>query len=285
MKRTITLLSLVIAIGALPSCNAFDFVDPDLDSLDRCKSMNDSGDYAGAIEACMEADPTGTNVDAQLELADARLAVLGINIKSLSKIFLQQGSSTNTIIDLAEVVIAEGRIGRDNAVQSKKYAEEAVAAFDNYGALLGNTLEERQVAVFYSLLGRVCRVAILMAYADIDSSHPDGRVTRADICNPDQPTCATTSVTICTGTACNGMNRTDAGTAADTLIGLVDLINTPPSEGGLPSNLNIGAISDMTGILVDDPVSHTLTPIQDFMLSTYKPDAGRRILLEIARAN
>jgi len=285
MKNLISVLFVLFFAGAMSSCNAFDFIDPNFNSLDRCQSMNDSGDYAGAIEACNEADPEGVNVDAQIELADASLGVLGINIQSLSNIFLNATGGTITIVDLAESVLAKAKINKDNATQSKEYAENAVVAMDRYGALLGNTLEEKQVAVFYSLLARVCQVAVLMAYADIDSATPDGRVTRADICNPDQADCNISSTTICTGTKCDGMDRTDAGTAADSMTGLVTLLHTPAEEGGLPSNLDVEAISEMVGVLVDDPDTHTPTPIQDFIASQYKPDAGRRVLLEMARAN
>lgn len=285
MKNPISILFVLIFAGSISSCNAFDWLDPNINSLDRCQSLNDAGDYEGAIAACKDADPDGVNVDAQIELADASLAVLGINIQSLSEIFLNKDGGTITMVDLAESILAKGKINRENYSQSKEYAENAVIAMDRYGALLGHTLEEKQVSVFYSLLARVCQISVLMAYADIDSPTPDGLVTRADICTPSEAECAVDSPTICTGTKCNGMNRTDAGTAADGMVGLVTLLNTPASEGGLPSNLDTGAISEMVGILVKDPSTGTLTPIQDFIVSTYKPDAGRRILLEMARAN
>ncbi len=285
MKNPISILFVLFFVGSISSCNAFDWLDPNINALDRCQSLNDAGDYEGAIEACKDADPDGINVDAQIELADASLAVLGINIKSLSNIFLNEDGGTITLVDLAESILTSAKINRDNSTQSKEYAQDAVDAMDRYGALLGNTLEERQVAVFYSLLARVCQISVLMAYADIDSSTPDGLVTRADICTPSEAECAIDSVTICTGTKCNGMSRTDAGTAADGMTGLVTLLSTPASEGGLPSSLDTGVISEMVGILVKDPGTGTLTPIQNFIVSAYKPDAGRRILLEIARAN
>jgi len=285
MKKLISLLFVLLFSVAMSSCNAFDWMDPNINTLDRCQSLNDTGDYAAAIAACKDADPDGTNVDAQIEIADASLAVLGINIQSLSNIFLNKSGGTITIVSLAESIIAKAKINKDNAVQSKLYAQQAVDAMDKYGALLGNTLQDKQVAVFYSLLARVCQVAVLMAYADIESATPDGRVTRADICNTDQATCDINSVIICTGTVCDGMDRTDAGTAADSMTGLVNLLNTPASEGGLPSSLDTSAIGDMVTILVTDPNTGLPTPIEDFMHSTYKADAGRRILLELARAN
>lgn len=285
MKNPISILFILFFAGSISSCNVFDWADPNINSLDRCQSLNDAGDYAGAIEACQDADPDGVNVDAQIEIADASLGILGINIKSLSNIFLNEEGGTITMVSLAESVLAAAKINKENASQSKEYAENAVIAMDRYGALLGNTLEERQVAVFYSLLARVCQISVLMAYADIDSPAPDGSITRADICTPSEAECAVDSATICTGTKCNGMDRGDAGVAADGMTGLVTLLSTPASEGGLPSNLDTGVISQMVGVLVRDPGTGTLTPIQDFIISAYKPDAGRRILLEMARAN
>lgn len=283
MKKTINLLFVLLFAVAMSSCNAFDFVDPDLNSLDRCKSYNDAGDYDSAIAACTDADPDGTNEEAQLELADASFGALGINIQSLSTIFLNQTGGTITLVDLAESILARASVNRDNAVQSKEYAQNAVDAMDRYGALHNDTLEEKRVGVFYSLLARVCQVSLLMAYADIDSPVPDGRVTKADICNPTQVDCAASSVVTCTGTRCEGMDSTDTGTAADSMMELVSLLDTPASEGGLPSNLDVDAVTDMVNITIPYPGTNIPTPITDFATDAFKPDAGRRILLEIAR--
>jgi len=286
MKKLITILFVLFFAGSMYSCNAFDWMDPNINALDRCQSLNDSGDFAGAIEACNDADPEGTNVDAQIELADASLGALGINIQTLSQIFLNKSGGTITIVDLAESLIKKSMINKENAEQSKKYAQKSVDAMDRYGALIGNTLQDKQVAVFYSLLARVCQVAVLMAYADIESATPDGKVTRDDICNPDQPNCAAGAANICNGVACEGMHSSDAGVAFVSMLNLVILLDTPASEGGLPSGIDIGAIDAMLDIsFVDGGVSYNIRTAPGLIPSAIRDDAGRKVLLEMARTN
>jgi len=287
MKKLVSLFIFLFSLSIISSCNVFDWADPNIDALDRCKSLNDSGDYEGAIAACNDADPDGTNPDAQIEIADASLAAVGIDLKTLSDIFLQKNGGTDTIVSLANGIIAKGRINKDNATVSKKYVQDAVDAFDKYGALLGSSTEDRQVAVFYAMLSRICQVATLMAYADIGSAVPNGDVTLADICNPDEPTCAASSPIMCvpalcvTSACCDGMASADAGVAADAMLELVDLIDS----GVLPSKLDTKAVSDMVNTEVPDPDTATPVTIKDLVATkpAYKPDAGRRILFEIVK--
>ena len=286
MKKLISLLILLLALSTTYSCNVFDWMDPNGNSFDRCKSLNDAGDYEGAIAACKDADPDGTNADAQLELADASLGAVGIDLKSLSDIFLKKGKGTITITALADAIIAKARLTADN----KSNAGDAVTAFFHYGALLvqqSNTLENKQVAVFYNMLAELCQVAVLMAYSDIGGRNPNGQVTREDICDQSLPDCAVGSVTLCTGATedcqgAGGLSQADAKVAADAMINLVTLLNTPASEGGLPSSLDTKAIDDLVGTTVPDPDNHGTLITIELIDAKYKPDAGRRILLEIA---
>jgi len=283
MKKIIGLVILLLALSTTYSCNVFSGIDSG-NSFDKCKSLNDSGDYAGAIAACQAADPDSTNVDVQLELADASLGALGIDLKTLSDVFLNKSTGTITIVTLANDIITKGMLNSDN----KSDAQDAVTAFKRYGALLvqqSPTLQNKQVAVFYTLLADLCQVAVIMAYADIAAVHPAGQVTSADICNPNNPDC-NSSTTLCFDSTENcqgtgGLDPTDAGIAATAMLELVSLLSTPASEGGLPSNLNIKAISDLVGVTVPDPANPGNLITIDLIGAQYKPDAGRRILLEI----
>ena len=66
------------------------------------------------------------------------------------------------------------------------------------------------------------------------------------------------------------------------MINLVTLLNTPASEGGLPSSLDTKAIDDLVGTTVPDPDNPGTLITIELIGAKYKPDAGRRILLEIA---
>ncbi len=286
MKKFISLLILLLVLSTTYSCNVFDWMDPNGDSFDRCKSLNDAGDFEAAVEACQDADPDGTNEEAQLEIADASLGALGIDLKALSDIFLKTGTGTITIVDLANSLVAKAMINADN----KENAQDAVTAFDRYGALLvqrDGTLENKQVSVFYSMLARICQIAVLMAYSDIAADIPSGEVTREDICNPDLATCAVDSAAMCLASAqdcqgAGGLDGTDAALAATTMLDLIALINTPAEDGGLPSSIDLTAVEDLVGIAVPDPdAPGTMTTIE-LVGAAYKADAGRRILLEIA---
>ena len=284
MKKLISLLILLLALSTTYSCNVFSGIDSG-NSLDKCKSLNDQGNFEDAIAACKDADPDGTNSDAQIELADASLGAVGINIKALSDVFLKKGSGTITIVNLANDLITKAMLTADN----KSNAQDAVTAFDHYGALLvqqSPTLQNKQVSVFYSILARICQVAVIMAYADISSASPVGQVTVGDICNPSLADCAVGSVKLCTDSSedckgTGGLSPADASLAATTMLNLITLLQTPASEGGLPSSIDTKAISDMIGVTVPDPSNPGNMITIDLIGSQYKPDAGRRILLEI----
>jgi hypothetical protein len=286
MKKIISLLILLLALSTTYSCNAFDWMDPNGNTFDRCKSLNDAGDFEGAIAACTDADPDGTNVEAQLELADAGLGAVGIDLDSLSEVFLKTGTGTITIVDLANSIITKGRLNDGN----KSNAQNAVTAFDRYGSLLvqrENTLESKQVSVFYQMLARICQIAVLMAYSDVGATIPNGQVTREDVCNQNLPNCAVGSTTICqhAGEDCQGaggLDDADAKIAADAMVGLVALLQTPAEEGGLPGNLDLKAIEDLVAITIPDPDNPGTNIAIQLVGAAYKADAGRRILLEIA---
>jgi len=272
MNRLVTFLSIVFLSITISTCNVFSPVDVSVNHLDKCKGLSDAGDYEGAVAECTAADPDGIDPETQLELGDANLSALGIGIKELSDIFLQASQGTVTIVQLAESIIAAGKITGENYVESKAHAAAAITAFDNYGALLGNSAESRQVAAFYSTLVRTCFVAIMMAYADITTGDNNGQVTKEEICT------ACTTGTLCVGgkVNCGGMNDTDAADSAQTLIELnYDLTNT--HLGSLQS-----AIEAFGGTQVWDPDAGAYKLIES-MPTSYKADSGRDILWQMAR--
>ena len=283
MKKIINILFVLLFAGAMSSCNLFDPIDPDLNKLDRCQSLNDSGDFDAAIAACKEVDSYETNTDALIELADANLGALGVNLQSLSAIFLNQNTSTLTFVQLAEALLAKAVINADHPVESKLHAQDAVTYMKDYGALIGNTTEARQIAAFYEVLARVCQISVLLAYADIDSDVPNGTITRNDICPTGVSGCDpdNTSQWICDGLQCEGMKSADAGTAADSMIEITKLLTDLTG-----SSLNLDAVNEVLNPSFTLP-DGTPVPdgIRDALVAAYKPAAGRRLLVTIARAN
>lgn len=277
-KNSLAIFTTLLLIFLLSSCNFFDFMDPNINHFDRCKSYNDKGDFQKAIEACEKADPDGENVDVQLELADALLGSIGIGIEDLSDVFMNEVTSTNLIVSLANSIINRGLVNQENGVQSRLNAEKATNTFDIYGALLGNDLESRQVATFYSLLSRLCQVALLMAYSDIDADNPNGEITADDICRAGVAGCEQGAATICTGTTCEGMSTEDAAVVAETMLELKGVLSIAPEDGGIPIELNTGSVEDMIDIEVligGVPVPISLVP------TNMKADAGRNMLLQM----
>ncbi len=286
MKRVLFVsLALSAAIG-ITGCNVFDWVEPSTDHFDRCKALNDKGDYDGAIAECEKADPDGADLDVQLELADAHLAALGIRIDKLSEVFLNGTTGgTSTIVELAESIIAAGVITVEKHNDSITHATQAFEKFQIYGTLLvaNDPKDGPTIAAFYNTLAGVSVVAVTMAYADImqNGNHND-KVDKSDICNPANVNCAPTSLHFCvndpthTGyvATCEGMDPADAAVAADAL----EKLGVNLSALDLP-NLE-DAVNEMANLTVLDPISLLPVQIKD---SSYKDDAGRDILRSIAR--
>ncbi|MCX6113266.1 MAG: hypothetical protein NTY22_08330, partial [Proteobacteria bacterium] len=218
------------------------------------------------------------------ELADVYLSSIGVDIKTLSDIFLNSSNGTVTIDSLAEGIITAGSITMENAVDSKKHAKEAVKAFDDYGALLigQGVTNANQIATFYGVLSRMCQIAVLMAYADIGpNGDGDGRITKTDICST---IACGISGTICIDSlvSCGGMDNADALEAANALYSIKNELATL----GL-GNLQKAVDSMASKIIPLPPTFLTSGSILSFFtdpaLETYRADAGRELLREIAR--
>ncbi len=297
MKNTFSVLLFLFIILSVSSCNVFDWMEPTTDHFDRCKGLNDKGDFEAAIKECEKAD--GTDPEVQLELADARLATLGVGIEYLSDIFLNSADGTTTIVSLAESLINIGSINWENHDEKMEYANDAIEAVDNYGEILKKNhayceevyyvtnpaVECPQIAAFYSTLARVSLVSATLAYADIrpDTGNQNGKVEKRDVCNPDNANC--TNGKLCVNDPaspfytgdCEGMLSADAADAGDALVTLTsDLgaLNLPGLED---------AVDEMVGIEVWDPISGTYQKITASGMDTYRADAGRDILRSIAR--
>jgi hypothetical protein len=230
------------------------------------------------MEECQSAiDANSNNTEAHLEFADASLASLGIDIATLSDIFLNKTDGTDTIVALAEGILAQTRITQEKKTQSLTTAENAITAFDNYGALFiaENPTDGPQVAAFYSMLARLCNLTILMAYADLGpNGDQNGSITKAEICGD-----ATCGSPICESstTDCKGMDNADALKAGNLIKEVKDSL---PSIG-LPDVQK--SVEEMSNILIPDPdAAMTLKPI-DEIAPGFWGDAGRQILYDIAR--
>jgi len=288
MKKIINLLLVMLFAVGMSSCNVFDPIDPDLNKLDRCQSYNDAGNYDAAIEACdavIADDPT--NISAQLELADACLGSLGINIQTLSNIFIQKSGQTITLTSFADSILKKASISKVNGKVSRQRAQIAVDAMDSYGALLtaggSPTLEQKQVATFYSLLARVCQVSVLLAYAHIDAGSTGTAVLKADICDPTVVGCDGNPLTPICLSNCGGMSDADAGTALDTMVKLVDYIKRPAADGGLPTGIDVGNVSTVLDVpFISDGLGYNIFTDAALLPSAIKSGAGRRLLLEMA---
>jgi hypothetical protein len=82
------------------------------------------------------------------------------------------------------------------------------------------------------------------------------------------------------------MSSTDAGVALNSMLSIVALLDTPAPEGGLPSSLNVGNIDSMLNVnFVDSGTSYNIRTAPSLIPAAIKNDAGRKILLDIARAN
>jgi len=287
MKRVLfVLLTLSIATG-MYGCNVFDWAEPTTAHFDRCKGLNDKGDYDAAIAECEKADPNEENADVQLELADAHLAALGIRVSALSDVFLNGSSDgLNTILGLAESVIAAKAITIENHDASIIHATKAFDKFRAYGELLSaeDPTGGPEVAAFYDTLAGVSVIAVTMAYADImPTGNNDGHVDKSDICNPDNPNCKDAQTNMCiddpnatlgyNGITCEGMLQSDAAVASDALQKLgVNLaaLDLPSLES---------AVNQMVNLSINEP-GVGLIKIGN---SNYKTDAGRDILRSMAR--
>ncbi|HOW16793.1 MAG TPA: hypothetical protein PK443_03690 [bacterium] len=303
MKNTFSVLLFLFMILSVSSCNVFDWMEPTTDHFDRCKGLNDKGDFEAAIKECEKADPDGVDPEVQLELADARLATLGVGIEYLSDIFLNASDGTTTIISSAESLINIGSINWENHDDKMEYANDAIEAVDNYGEILKKNhayceevyyvtnpaVECPQIAAFYSTLARVSLVSATLAYADIrpDTGNQNGKVEKRDICNPSNTNCVTATQTwacvndpadgpFYNGKTCEGMLPEDAISATDALYTLttnLSALNLPGLED---------AVVDMVGLKVIDPSDGIEKEIID-MTPKYRADAGRDILRSIAR--
>ncbi|MEI6080732.1 MAG: hypothetical protein WCQ53_08885 [bacterium] len=277
----------VFSLLLITSCNVFSPIDTSGSSLEACKDLNDKGDYEAAVKACQDAVTANpTDQEAQLELADSSLSALGINIKALSDVFLKSSNGTITITQLAESIIAAGKINNENAVASKTHAQEAIAAFDSYGALLvaQGSADAAKVSAFYSTLSRLCYVSLLMAYADVGpNGDHNGLVEKRDICS--SPTGCDAVIAaggMCVNSIipCDGMDNGDALEAANTLLG----ISTQLSTLGLGDLQK--AVDSMTAIKVPDPAAippFSTTVALVNLGAAYKADGGREMLRQIAR--
>lgn len=278
MNRLITFLCAVPLLLTISTCNIFEPIDVSVNHLDRCKGFNDKGDYIDAVKECQAADPDGIDPEAQLELGDASLSAIGISIKQLSDVFLQSTQGYVTIVNLADSVIAAGKVNTSNAEEAKAYAKQAVTAFDNYGALLGGSAASVQVAAFYSTLVRVCYIALLMAYADIGGDQ-NGHVTSNEICSAatcGTPMCINNISSPFYNGPCGGMSDADAAEAGQTIIEM----NAKLTKLGLGDLQK--AVEDMGGIQVANPETGTYVLIQN-MPTAYKSDSGRQILWEMTQ--
>lgn len=286
MKKACTIALSLLVLLSLSNCNVFGWMEPTTDHFDRCRSLNDKGDYEGAIAECEKADPNDENLEVQIELADAHLAALGVRIAALSDIFLNASEGTDTILSLAESLITVGSINAENHDESILHATEAYDAFKAYGRLLiaEDPDDGPVVAAFYKTLAAVSVVSVTMAYADILSASPNGLIEKADVCNPANTNCVTaTQVTMCindpadvpfyNGTTCEGMPADDAEIAAGKLIDLGEDLATMD----LP-NLE-EAVQDLIDITVLEPGGGS----KKISESGYQTDAGRELLRSIAR--
>jgi tetratricopeptide (TPR) repeat protein len=276
MKKLMAMLFL----GSLAGCNMFSPLEVSRDALDSCKALSDNGQFTEAMEECQKAiDADPTNMEAHLEFADASLASLGIDIATLSDIFLNKTDGTDTIIALAEGILAQARITQENKTQSLTTAEDAITAFDNYGILLiaENPTDGPQVASFYRMLARLCNLTILMAYADLGpNGDASGTITKAEICGDascGNPICESST------TDCKGMDNADALSAGN----LIKEIKDSLASIGLPDVQK--SVEEMSDILVPDP--DALPIIDEKPIDQIAPgfwgDAGRQILFDIAR--
>ncbi len=285
MKKACTIALALFVSLSLSNCNAFGWMEPTTDHFDRCRSLNDKGDYDGAIAECEKADPNDENIDVQLELADAHLAALGVRIAALSDIFLNASEGTETIVSLAESLIEVGSLNAENHDASIVHATEAYDAFKNYGDLLvvQDPADGPEIAAFYKTLAAVSVVSVTMAYADILSTAPNGLIEKADVCNPLNTNCVTaTQVTMCindpaspfySGVTCEGMPADDSEIAAGKLIDLgndLAAMNLPDLEE---------AVKDLIDITVLEPGGGS----KKISESGYQTDAGRELLRSIAR--
>ena len=288
MKKTLFVSITLLLVLGLASCNVFDWMEPTTDHFDRCKGLNDKGDYEAAVAECEKADPDGVDLEVQLELADASLGTLGVSISFLSDVFLEAAEGTDTILALAESLIGAGYLNWENHADKIEYAVKAVEAIDRYGTLLKSnaeycratyyvenpTTECAQIAAFYSTLARVCLVSATMAYADIGpNGNHNGKITKAEVCNPANAACATST---CIGVTCEGMDSDDAGIAGEALALLVaDL-----------SSLDLPGLQEAVDEMVDIDIwvpGEGFKKIWDAAAEPYQADGGRNIIYTMAR--